>query len=363
MGAVKVMLSEKKLKDRERHNSRLFVDLCENIHIHYREYRFVFSLPEYFEFIDIVTKSTEDVQSYLAQNADYEEMKYKTTLMVAGGKYRQMKFLENSPQPNKSAYFDDSLRIELQEEYITDEIHIHYRDFRLALNRENFKDIARSFVEALDNLEGFEAEHDYQRLNHDDRDINDWSQDDAVADSDTDIMGAYDVDVSRIKSKWHSDVVNDWSPDPKAIESIKQRIRAGASVAPIVVVREGDDFYVVDGHHRLRAQLELDCQKVKAVIVKDLSWESTQALREAEVKLKQFDKETGYKYNLSSFYQRHVSNSLNNYYRDNFHNLIKEPSAFYKLLKGVKSVAMKLPLGERYRNFVFNLSGSKKYWR
>ncbi len=131
MGAVKVMLSEKTLRDRERHNSRLFVDLCENIHIHYREYRFVFSLPEYFEFIDIVSKSTDDVKNYLLSNPNYAEEKYKTTLMVAGGKERQMKFLENSPQPNCSKYFNNSLRIELQEEYITDEIHIHYRDFSL----------------------------------------------------------------------------------------------------------------------------------------------------------------------------------------------------------------------------------------
>lgn len=68
MGAVKVMLSEKQLKPRERHDSRLFVDLCENIHIHFREYRFVFSLQEYFEFIDILDKSTADVKSYLHQN-------------------------------------------------------------------------------------------------------------------------------------------------------------------------------------------------------------------------------------------------------------------------------------------------------
>jgi hypothetical protein len=46
MGAVKKLLVEKTLRDRERHNGRLFVDLCENIHIHFREYRLIVSLAE-----------------------------------------------------------------------------------------------------------------------------------------------------------------------------------------------------------------------------------------------------------------------------------------------------------------------------
>ena len=51
MGAVKQVLADRQLNDREGHNSRLFVDLCENIHIHFREYRLIFSLDEYFEFV------------------------------------------------------------------------------------------------------------------------------------------------------------------------------------------------------------------------------------------------------------------------------------------------------------------------
>ena len=96
MGTVKLILAETKLRDREKHNSRMFVDLCENIHIHYREYRFVFSLAEYFEFANIISKSTQDVRNYLYQNPAFEEQGYRTTLMIAGGKERQMKFLSSS---------------------------------------------------------------------------------------------------------------------------------------------------------------------------------------------------------------------------------------------------------------------------
>jgi len=48
MGSVKKYLHKGMLPERERHHSRLFVDLAENIHIHHREFRTVFSLNEYF---------------------------------------------------------------------------------------------------------------------------------------------------------------------------------------------------------------------------------------------------------------------------------------------------------------------------
>ena len=92
MGSVRKHLYTVELPERETHHSRLFIDLAENIHIHHREYRTVFSLDEYFEYADIVAKSTQDVRSFLEQNPNYEEQKYPTTILIAGGKERQMKF-------------------------------------------------------------------------------------------------------------------------------------------------------------------------------------------------------------------------------------------------------------------------------
>ena len=43
MGSIKKLLASADLPDRELHHSRMFVDLAENIHIHYREYRLIFS--------------------------------------------------------------------------------------------------------------------------------------------------------------------------------------------------------------------------------------------------------------------------------------------------------------------------------
>ena len=51
MGSVKRLLAKIELPEREVHHSRMFIDLAENIHIHHREYRTVFSLDEYFEYV------------------------------------------------------------------------------------------------------------------------------------------------------------------------------------------------------------------------------------------------------------------------------------------------------------------------
>ena len=76
--------------------------------------------------------------------------------MVAGGKERQNQFLSNSPSPNESKYLNDEFVIELQDKFVTDEIQIHYRDFRLALNRDRFRVLAQGFSDALKELDEFE---------------------------------------------------------------------------------------------------------------------------------------------------------------------------------------------------------------
>jgi len=363
MGAVKVMLAEKDLKDRERHNSRLFVDLCENIHIHYREYRFVFSLDEYFEFVDIVSKSTEDVVGYLRQNPDYREEEYKTTLMVAGGRERQMKFLENSPQPDRSYYFNNSLRLELQEEYVTDEIHIHYRDFRLALNRENFKDMAAAFTEAHQSLLEFEKNNAYERDSHGDREVPDWSQNKKISESDTDLKGCRGVEIDKVRSHWHQNILTDWNPDPQVIAALKTAIQGGRDFAPVVLTKKQSDgnYLIIDGHHRVRAALEEGKTQVPCFIT-ELDWDESQPLRDADRLLKQFDANTGYQYKVSEYFKSYLGNTLNRYYRDHFYHTIKKPGLGYRMLKQLKKGVLSIPMPDSLRNKIVLVSGSKKYW-
>ena len=73
MGAIKKILINKELPERELHNSRMFVDLSENIHIHFREIRLMFGVEEFFEFFSILKEGASDITKYLRRNPDYKE--------------------------------------------------------------------------------------------------------------------------------------------------------------------------------------------------------------------------------------------------------------------------------------------------
>lgn len=333
MGDVKKVLASCKLKDREKHNSRLFIDLCENIHIHFREYRFIFSLPELFEFATIINESMEDVMNYLINNPDYKEGIYSTTIMIAGGKERQMKFLQKSPSPNKSYYDNNSFRIELQEEYVTDEIHIHLRDFRLVLNRENFKDLAIQFKRANDELERFEKSHNYERKKHVDREIESFNNDDARRPDKGHIQGSVRVKLDKIKSFWFKDIRKEWSPDNEYINYLKAKLQNEETILPIVISKElKGSHYIIDGHHRYHAALTSGADSIDAVIT-DITFEESEQIRKAEVLLKEFDKETSNRFRLSDFFKNYLAFSLNDYYKNSFSKLIAKRKAAPQISK------------------------------
>jgi len=166
MGAIEKILSERELPERELHNSRLFVDLSENVHIHYRELRLMFGVEEFFEFTDIIKESAREVKKYLKKHPDYKEQEVFDGLLVAGGIKRQITPLQKSPKPHQSKYFPNRLQIELQEEKVIDSIHIHFRDYRLVMNIETFRELANGMKEAVDNLEDFLKENRYNQEEH-----------------------------------------------------------------------------------------------------------------------------------------------------------------------------------------------------
>ncbi len=318
MGAVKELLVSVDLPNREMHNSRLFSDLCENVHIHYREYRFIFSLSEYFEFIDIIKKGEQDLRNYLSNNPSYGEDEYPSTIMIAGGHERQMKFLQNSPAPNQSAYDNLVFRIELNEEDVTDEIHIHYRDFRIAMSRPCFHTFATATAKAHERLKEVEAQGGYHRKPHLDRRItDDWSQAAKISTSDTNLVGSELIDVRRIASR-HFDDLMTWQADRASIDRLKKAVSDGGRLAPILVTREEDGvFYIIDGHHRARALMELGKTEILA-IKSDLSWEQSEPLRQVERILKKYDMETNYRYGFSNFMQEFIANKTNSYYKGHY---------------------------------------------
>lgn len=337
MGSVRKYLFKEELPERETHHSRLFIDLAENIHIHHREYRTVFSLDEYFEYADIVAKSTIDVRNFLEQNPNYEEQKYPTTIMIAGGKERQLKFLKNSPQPNQSKYFANDFAIELQDVFVTDEIHIHYRDFRIGMDRERFRKVAKGFEKSLKELDSFEASEEYIRERHPDRVIKDFNSIKG-SDIDTHQMGVANINISDVYSNWYSDVLNDWNPDKDAIEQLKKSYKSNGKFVPIILSTEKDGRHlIVDGHHRFYTANKLELKTIDAVVL-DICFDDTSKIRQAEVLLKEFDKENDYKYALSAFMKSYLGYRLNRYYSNSFKKKMRKQTAWYKILRKIKTM-------------------------
>jgi hypothetical protein len=166
MGEIKEILDKRELPARELHNSRLFIDLSENVHIHHREIRLMFGVEEFFEFTDIVCESAKEVRRYLKKHPEYREQEVFDGIMIAGGEKRQITPLQKSPEPHESKYFPNRLQIELQEEKVIDSVHIHYRDYRLVMSIETFREFVNGMRNALDNLEAFLQKNNYDQEVH-----------------------------------------------------------------------------------------------------------------------------------------------------------------------------------------------------
>lgn len=158
MGNPLKVLAEAELPRRWPWNSMILVDLCENIHIHYREVRFEFTMPEFREYTDWIAHTREEVEKYLADNPEWEEDAYGDTVWKVGGGPH---LLTESPEPNKSAYYPNRLLVQLETPK-DHEIHVHYRNMRLDLSRQELRYLAATLANAVEQLNRYERTHGYQ---------------------------------------------------------------------------------------------------------------------------------------------------------------------------------------------------------
>lgn len=112
-----------------------------------------------------------------------------------------------------------------------------------------------------------------------------------------------EIDLAKIKSKWVKDIIAEWQPDPGYIEHLQKQLAAGEYLPPIVVVEEGEFYYIVNGHHRYYASLVGGAKKIKCIRIAG-SFEDSEPLRKAEVMLKEFDQKTEYRYQFSGYLDR-----------------------------------------------------------
>lgn len=348
MGSIRKMLTKALLSDREKHNSRLFVDIGENIHIHHREFRYVFSLDEFFEYVDIISASAKDVRNYLFQNPQYKESKISDTVIIAGGKERQLQFLVNSPKPDRSFYFNNDFSIELQDEFVTDEIHIHFRDFRLVMNRENFRTVTKEFIKALNTLDNFEVKNEYSRHSHPDREIADFNNANLRQNYETKLMGVKKVDIDKIKS--FDFPGTHYQPSVFVMDILRKGYDQDKKILPIILTKENNGLHlIIDGHHRYALARELGFRQVDCVIT-DMTYEQSADLRKVEALLKDIDKKTDFKYYFSDFYKEYLALKLNLYYRNSFALLSKRHRLLWKILRKLKGIVF----GKKYMFANFN---------
>ncbi len=336
MGDIKKYLSRCCLPSREKHNSRIFIDLAENIHIHHREYRTVFSINEFLEYSDIVNKGREELLMYLENNQNYEEMKYPTTIMISGGREQQLKFIANSPSPICSQYYNNDFAVELQEEYVADEIHIHYRDFRLVFNRENFKIVAEQIKNAYEKLVKFELENQYIKQKHPDTEVLTFNQ--TQKETVNSINGAKILNINKIKSYWYSNILEEFKPDNSFIKKIINAYYKNYYVTPILVSTEKNgDHYIIDGHHRYFAQLKLGAKRISCIVA-NITFKESEPLRAAEASLKKFDNSNNYKYNFSNYFKSYMVYKLNRFFYKNFCSLMSTMNKRAQLKRIIKKI-------------------------
>ena len=119
MGNIKQILAQSELNDRDKHNGRVFVDRSENVHVHYREFRFVFSVDEFFYFANAVIQGKENLR--LAVMAGYKESPDNKTVIIGGSQGSDIPLNKST----ESAYFNNRFVIEEQANKDIDKFHIH----------------------------------------------------------------------------------------------------------------------------------------------------------------------------------------------------------------------------------------------
>jgi hypothetical protein len=146
------------------------------------------------------------------------------------------------------------------------------------------------------------------------------------------------IRLEEIKSKWYIDILTWMKPDMTYIEFLQNEIKEKKYIAPIVVVKEGDYYYIVNGHHRCYASLALGVKEIKCIVI-DGTFEDSEPLRKAEVLLKEFDQKTRYRYQFSGYLDRWAAAAEEHHFINKYRPTYK--FRIHKFLKKIKDKILK----------------------
>lgn len=228
MGNIKKVLAISELEPRSITSTSIWGDLCENIHLHYRNTRLEFSEREWASFRAAINGIGHGIEKVSIEQ-DYREGDPQFLISISF----------NEPILHDSKYFSDRFVIELERD---DTVHIHYRDIRFHVTLAEFKQIANSFVsslQVLDSVKPFKYENSEKRLRA-------------------------TVDINDIQPYDAGHRPGNIDADHRAgIEYAKSLILSGKKLRPILVDATGQRL---DGFKRYMAYYELGYKEIDCII-------------------------------------------------------------------------------------------------
>jgi hypothetical protein len=229
MGHIKNFLSGEIIEHRSITPNMIWTDLCENVHLHYRNLRLEFSELEFASFraaINMLGRAVELV----SVEKDYSE----------GDPNFLVQQMFNTPLSSDSDYYSNRVTLELQKD---NTVHFHYRDLRLHWSFGEFKSIAKMFVAALDKINANEQEELIPKV-----------EKATVMELPITAVQPYD--------EGHRPLAID-KKHREGIDFIKEEIKNGVKIRPILVNQEGQRL---DGFKRYMAFKELGFARIVCVV-------------------------------------------------------------------------------------------------
>ena len=227
MGDIKKLLSGGEIEPRQITATSIWTDLCENVHLHYRNIRLEFSEKEFATFRAAMHHLGKAVEF----NAD------RTKYAEGDPMFLSQQVFKTSLKAN-SDYYPDRVTIELERD---NTVHFHYRDLRLHWSLDEFNKIADMFIEAkknFDNLKEFPYKYKEAKQR--------WVH--------IDLIQPYDVGHRALAiDKEHRE----------GIEYVKGLIQEGKKIRPILVGTNGQRL---DGFKRYMAAKELGHTEIECII-------------------------------------------------------------------------------------------------
>lgn len=133
MGVIKKVLFRGEILGKPRHRN-LFLDMEENIHIHYRDLRIELSRAEFEDIARIFAAQSQELQAIIEQKK-YQDGK------LPNANQEDVRIWTNSKLPNDVKYHPQRLSLE----ECGDGYHFHYRNLKLLIDKDEFRQLATLF--------------------------------------------------------------------------------------------------------------------------------------------------------------------------------------------------------------------------